>query len=308
MPALTPPISQAYQPVAKIAFRTLVAVTMVGPMMSSSPLYPLERLSFNEICTKGWSSIETIEQCYDQSIRWVGLWRDRVEDAGLANVRAALDRTGAKVSSLCRGGMFTGETTAERDRATSDNLRAIDEAATLGADVLVLVCGPMIERNANESRRQVIEGLERVIPHAAACGVRLGIEPLHPMLIASRSVVVTMREALDILQDLPADVVGMVFDAYHLFWDTDVEHLSKGNASRIYSFQISDWVLPIEGELSSRGLPGDGNIDLQGIGQLMADIQYEGPIELEILSSTLWAMPPTDAFRLALNSYRALQV
>lgn len=279
--------------------------TIDASMKNSSPYTP-ERLSFNEICTRGWSSVETIEQCSEDDIQWVGLWRDRVADAGLARVRAALDRTGVKVSSLCRGGMFTGRTSAERDHAVNDNLRAIDEAATLGADVLILVCGQVFDRDAPAGRRQVAEGIERITAYASECGVRLAVEPLHPMLIADRSVIVTMRDALQLVMDLPVDVVGLAFDAYHLFWDSDVEHLTRSAANRVFSYQISDWTLPIEGGLSSRGLPGEGHIDLVRLGQLMAEIGYGGPIEVEVLSDDLWAMPPSDAFEAVVRSYRTL--
>lgn len=269
-------------------------------------IHTAKRFSLNEICVQGWSSTRVIEQCARHDIGWVALWRDRVQEAGLDNVSAALRASDVGVSSLCRGGMFTASTDAEALAAIDDNLRAIDEAAALDAQSLVLVCGPVKDRDLQRGRDQVRAGLEAILEHATACGVRLAVEPLHPMMVADRSVVVTLAEALTLVEDLPADQVGITLDTYHVFWDPDLTALIERAANRIFCYQISDWVLPIEGGLSSRGLPNEGHIDLRSIGELVEAVSYTGPVEVEVLSDALWAMPPDRAFEAVVSSYASL--
>ena len=269
-------------------------------------IHTSERLSLNEICIQGWSSTELIERCAERDVRWVALWRDRIDQAGIENVQAALRATGVGVSSLCRGGMFTATSSAEARAAIDDNLRAIDEAAALGAAALVLVCGPVRDRQIGRGRRQVRAGIEAIVDHAASCGVRLAVEPLHPMMVADRSVIVTLGEALSLVDDFPAELVGIALDAYHVFWDPDLPALVDRGASRICCYQVSDWVLPIHGGLSSRGLPGEGHIDLRGLGELVEAAGYAGPVEVEVLGDRLWALPPEQAFEAVVSAYRSL--
>ncbi len=270
-------------------------------------IHTLDRLSVNEICIRGWTSIDLIEKCAEKGIRWVALWRDRVESAGLERVRSSLDATGIAVSSLCRGGMFTATTSANEKAAIEDNFRAIDEAAKLGAASLVLVCGPVKDRDLQRSRKQVRAGIEAVAEHAASCGVRLAVEPLHPMMVADRSVIVTLAEALALAVGFPSENVGVALDAYHVFWDPDVEALIEQSAGRTFCYQISDWILPIHGGLTSRGLPGEGFIDLCKLGGLVDAAGYSGPVEVEVLSNRLWALPPQEAFDAVVSSYASLQ-
>lgn len=265
-----------------------------------------ERLSLNEACIQGWTSADLIEHCAERDIRWVALWRERVKNAGLTAVRDALLRTGIGVSSLCRGGMFTATTAAEEQAAIDDNRRAIDEAAELGATALVLVCGPAKERDLQRGRAQVRTGIEAILDHAITCGVRLAVEPLHPMMVADRSVIVTLAEALTMVEELPADHVGVTLDAYHVFWDPDLATLVQRAGRRILCYQVSDWVVPIQGGLTSRGLPDEGHIDLRGFGMLVESAGYAGPVEVEVLSDSLWAMPPDQAFEAVISSYKAL--
>ena len=269
-------------------------------------IHTAERLSFNEICVQGWSSTRVIEQCARQGIAGVALWRDRVRNAGFNNVVSALRSEGIAVSSLCRGGMFTASTDADALTAIDDNHRAIDEAATLGAQALVLVCGPVQDRDLRRSREQVRAGIEAIVDHAAACDVRLSVEPLHPMMVADRSVIVTLAEALALVEDFPAQQVGITLDAYHVFWDPDLAaHIGRA-AERIFCYQISDWVIPIQGGLSSRGLPSDGHIDLRRFGELVESAGYAGRVEVEVLSDELWALPPDRAFEAVVSSYASL--
>jgi sugar phosphate isomerase/epimerase len=253
---------------------------------------PSSRLGLNQITTNRWSVAQAAEGCARAGIEWIGLWRDKVAEAGGAAAAASAVRAaGVRVSSLCRGGFFPAADEAGRRAAIDENRRAIADAAALGTDVLVLVCGglPAGSRDLVAARGMVADGIAAVLDDAAACGVRLGIEPLHPMFAADRSVITTLGEANELASTFPEDRVGVVVDAYHVWWDPYVER--EIACARVFAFHVDDWVLPLpEGALLGRGLPGEGCADLPRLYRAVCDAGYAGPIEVEVLSERVWGM------------------
>jgi sugar phosphate isomerase/epimerase len=240
---------------------------------------------------KQWGFAEAVDGCLRHGITAIAPWRDQIEAIGLAEARRIVESNGVRVSCVCRGGMFTaGDTTALR-AAIEDNKRAIDEAATLGADCLVLVVGglPHGSRDLPAARRQVAAGIAAVLPHARANDVPLAIEPLHPMYAADRACVSTLAQALDLCDELD-DGVGVVVDTYHVWWDPELpDQLARaGVGKRILAHHIADWLVPTRDLLNDRGMPGDGVIDFKGIRSAIERAGYSGPQEIEIFSTEHW--------------------
>ena len=241
------------------------------------------RLSFNQITADHLSLDEAVEACVGAGIGWFGPWRQKLTPGSAQRIAGA----GLRVSSLCRGGFFPAGDAAARREREQDNRRAVEEAAELGTGVLVLVCGPAPDGDLGAARRQVLEGIEALLPHAAEHGVRLGIEPLHPMMIAERSVIVTLSQALDVAERFDAAQVGVVIDAYHVWWDPELEAQVERAAGRIAGYHVSDWLSPTTDVLAGRGMMGDGVIDLPRIRALVEAAGYNGPIEVEVINPAL---------------------
>jgi sugar phosphate isomerase/epimerase len=249
-----------------------------------------ERLSFNQITADHLGLEQAVEACVDYGIGWLGPWRQKLGPGAAQQIRDA----GLRVSSLCRGGFFPAADPAARAERASDNRTAVEQAAELGTDVLVLVCGPAPDGNLEGARRQVVEGIEALLPHAAEHGVRLGIEPLHPMMIAERSVVVTLAQALEMAERFDPASVGVVIDAYHVWWDPELEHEVERAAGRILGYHVSDWLSPTPDVLAGRGMMGDGVIDLPRIRALVEAAGYSGPIEVEVINPALARLPTAE--------------
>jgi sugar phosphate isomerase/epimerase len=259
--------------------------------MSIEPFADLARLSLNQITTQRWSVREAVDGCARAGIPAIGLWRDKVADTGIAESARIVGDAGLHVSSLCRGGMFPAATGAERQARIDDNRRAVDEAAQLGADVLVLVCGPAPDRDIQAARAMVAEAIAQLLPYAAERGVKLGIEPLHPMFAADRSVIVTLAEALTLAEAFDSRQLGVVVDVYHVWWDPDLYAQITRAAGRILGFHVSDWLVPPPDVLLGRGMIGDGVIELRRIRAAVDAAGYAGPIEVEIFNRAIWEMP-----------------
>jgi sugar phosphate isomerase/epimerase len=208
-------------------------------------------------------------------------------------VRAA----GLHVSSLCRGGFFTHADADARRSALADNRAAVAEAAELGADVLVLVCGGLVpgSRDLGLARRMVADAIAELVPVAQGLGVRLGVEALHPMFCADRSVVSRLGDAVDLALRFPAEVVGVIVDTYHVWWDTELAAQIERARDRIAGFQLADWVRPLPADtLLGRGHLGDGDIDLAGITDLVLAAGYRGYAEVELFNREIWDAPADD--------------
>jgi sugar phosphate isomerase/epimerase len=257
-----------------------------------------DRLSINQRTVRNWSIPQLVDQCAAQKIRFVGLWRDKIAETGLPEAVKLLHDSGITVSSVCRGGFFTAATPTEQEANFEENCRGIEEAATVGAPMLVLVCGGVVNRDMDRSRGMVVEGIERLLPVAEKAGVKLGIEPLHPMFAADRSVIVSLSHANSIIEQFNSNYLGLVIDVYHVWWDPGVFMEIARASSRILGFHVNDWIVPLPDMLNGRGMMGDGVIQIKRLRESVTGAGYRGPIEVEIFNDRLWQFPGADLLRL----------
>jgi sugar phosphate isomerase/epimerase len=253
----------------------------------------LERFSINQMTVKQLSLPELTVACHQLGVPGVGLWREPVQAYGVEATAALVRDAGLKVTTLCRGGFLTAIDPAARAAALADNRRAVDEAAALGTDTLVLVSGglPAGSRDLRGARERIADALAELGPYAEAHGVRLAVEPLHPMFASDRCVVSTLAQALDLAERFPAHQVGVTVDTYHIWWDdTAPEQIARAGAGgRIHTFQLADWTTPLpEGVLNGRGQIGDGAVDMREWKGYVEAAGYTGPIEVELFNEELW--------------------
>lgn len=253
---------------------------------------PVSRLSLNQITTPRWSVKEATEACARRGIPSIALWRHKIEECGLnESVRAVVD-SGLHVSSVCRGGMFPASSAEERRERIEDNFRAVDQAAVLNADVLVMVVGGASPVGIEAARQMVCDGIANIVPYARSAGVKVGLEPLHPMFAGDRSVLTTIAEALTIAQRYASLDVGLILDVFHIWWDPRVVEQISAATGRISGFHVSDWLVPLPDVLLGRGMMGDGIIDIRGLRDAVDYAGYAGPIEVEIMNQEIWDQAP----------------
>jgi sugar phosphate isomerase/epimerase len=256
---------------------------------------PLSRLSLNQRTTASWSLPEAVQGCVDAGLGAIGIWREQLAEVGLDEACRLVADSGLRVSSLCRGGFFTNP--AEAQSAEANNRQAIEETAALNAATLVLVPGglPPGDRDLEAARDRAARAIGKLVPYAHELGVNLGIEPMNPIYAADRGVISTLAQALDIAERFDAADVGVVVDAFHVWWEPGVSDQLQRAGQRIVSYQICDWITPLPADtLLARGMMGDGHVDFNALTRSVAAAGYRGDIEVEIFNADLWAAPPAE--------------
>ncbi|GAA4913576.1 sugar phosphate isomerase/epimerase family protein [Nesterenkonia rhizosphaerae] len=261
-------------------------------------------LSLNTGTTPNLSLAEACEAVATAGLKHIGPWRHLLEQAGGGEAaRAIIDEHGLTATTLCRGGFLTA--TGEQDRAAAleSNRAAIREAAAIGTSELIMVVGGLPsaahliggtgeagDKDVVAARQRVTDGIAELEPYAAEHGVRLVLEPLHPMYAADRAVLSTLGQALDMAAPFSPQTVGVVVDTFHVWWDPQLKEqiVRAGAENRIASYQICDFNLPIATDaLKSRGMMGDGYVDFPTISRWVAEAGYTGPVEVEIFNEQI---------------------
>ena len=253
-------------------------------------LNDFSRLCVHTQTTKPWDLKTCIDAYAASGIQGISIWRHLLEGQNLDELRQYLAIRNIKVASLVRGGFFPSVVSSIRKAALEDNRQAIKEAAALGASLVVLVCGADPKQSLERSRQQILDGIAVLIPEAKAAGVKLAIEPLHPMYAADKSAVTTLAEANDIAEALDSAWVGIAIDVYHLWWDQDLKQQINrcGENGNLLAFHVCDWKVPTLDMLTDRGLMGEGCINIKQIRTWVEATGFNGFIEVEVFSNRHW--------------------
>jgi sugar phosphate isomerase/epimerase len=274
--------------------------------MSAKPLTDLSQLCIHTITTKPWN-IETAAQNFSNAgVKGITVWRDALNGRNIKQTGQLLRDHDLSIVSLCRGGFFPSVDSAKRKSAIDDNRKAIEEAAELGAPMIVLVCGADPHQSLEDSRKQIQDGIAAVLPEAKMAGIKLAIEPLHPMYADTRSAINTLAQANDMAAELNSPYVGVAVDVYHLWWDPSLESEIKrcGKNNHLFAFHICDWNVPTTDFLNDRGLMGDGCIPVNKIRSWVEATGFNGFYEVEIFSNKFWSEDQSQFLNKIINAYK----
>lgn len=260
--------------------------------MSSENSLPLSRLCIHQVTLPDRCDFRQAIECLSRNgVTKTAIWRPELEEIGVRAAGRILSENGVDSVSYCSGGMLTAPGRDAQQQALDDNRRWLDEAAGIGASTLVTITGglPDDSRDLEAARERAKERVALLLPHAAATGVRLALEPLSPMVCGYRSVICTLKEANDWLDELDAgDALGIALDTYAIWWEPNLEREIARAGRRILNFHCSDWLQDTKDVRLDRGMPGDGVIDNRRLRHLVEKTGFDGPIEVEIFSADNW--------------------
>jgi sugar phosphate isomerase/epimerase len=252
--------------------------------------------NYSKLCVhtqtnKPWTIEECITQYAAAGISAISIWRHLLEGKDLSEIKELLINNEMEVVALVRGGFFPSVDDKQRALALEDNRLAMEQAAALGAPQVVLVCGADPNQSLKVSRQQIKEGITALLPQAERLGVKLSIEPLHPMYAGDKSAISSLRQANDLCEEIDSPWVGVAIDVYHLWWDDQLEKeiYRCGKSDNIFAFHVCDWRVPTTDFLTDRGLMGEGCIPVKQIREWVEKAGFDGYNEVEVFSERLWA-------------------
>lgn len=251
----------------------------------------LKDLAIHTMTNKPWTLAQCVDAYASAGIGGISVWRNVIEPIGVAEAAKIVRGSGLKVPALVRGGFFAAFDESKRNAALDDNRKCIDEAAAIGAEMVVLVVGAVVGMPLAEARKQVVEALGKLLPYAQANRVKLAIEPLHPMYAADRSCINRMKEARQVCEQLQSKWLGIACDVYHVWWDPHLEQeiAVAGKQGTLFGFHICDWKANTADLLNDRGLMGEGAINIKYLRGLVEAAGFRGLNECEIFSTIHWA-------------------
>jgi sugar phosphate isomerase/epimerase len=251
--------------------------------MIKSVLPTIDRLAINQITTRTWSLTDAVKGYARHNIRSIAVWRDKLAETGIREAVKLVDNHGMRVVEL------TSVRIPVEPAATwscDDVMRAFDEAASINAETLLILASPPAAVPSSTMLSVLAERLNEVIGRAPS-GLDLVIEPLHPVFAADVSPLNTLRDALDLCDQV--ERLGVVVDTYNLWWDWDLKAQIIRAGPRLKGFHVADWLPGSLGNIRyDRGMMGDGCIDTRLIRHWMSDAGYRGPIQVEIFSENRW--------------------
>ena len=212
----------------------------------ASELKDLNRLCVHTITTKPLEFELACAKYAASGVKGISIWRDAVEKLDHHTVKHCLQANGLVPVSFVRGGFFPALEARKRDASIADNLKMLREAADMEIPLLVLVCGADPGQSLEISRDQIRQGIEAILPEARALGVRLAVEPLHPMYADTRSAITSMKQANDLAEYFSDEYLGIAVDVYHLWFDEGLEQQIQrgGQHKNLFAFHVCDWKVP----------------------------------------------------------------
>ena len=225
----------------------------------------LEELCVHQVCIWKKSSFrESLECMARNGVLKTAIWKPLLDETELKSAKQNLIDSGVKAISMCPLVLLDEDAYPDPDGRLSSHRQFLEIAAELGVESVVVITGglPSGSRDLKGQRLRVQEELSLLIPLAKAAGVRLALEPLHPMVCGHRSVISTLSEANEILDSLDAnETLGIAVDSYALWWDSSLEEQIERSGQRLFNFHVSDWLPETRDVRLDRGMPGDGIID-----------------------------------------------
>ena len=256
-----------------------------------------------------WGFVESIEGYARHGIRAVTVRRSLVEEYGVTKAAKLISDAGLKVLGVSRCASLTEDDPTRIAENHDENIRAIALAAELQATNLAMISSglPDGSKDLAGARSRARDAVARLLPEARAAGVTLGLEAIHPMRVASGCIWSTLGQANAVCAEL-GDGTGLIVDAYHVWWDPDLEASIEAAKGLIVSFQISDWLRDTTAaDGSDRGMPGDGVIPLRQLGEQVRAAGFDGYDELELFSErNWWQRDPDELLDIAIARHREI--
>lgn len=248
----------------------------------------MARFSINEMTTYRWSFEEAVHFCASAGIESIAVWRQKLSDFGEEKGVELLLDSGVRVSSLLWAGGFTGSDGRSHSEAVADARDAIQLAAELKAECLIVYSGARAGHTHSHANRLFRTAITQLLPIACEFGIPLAIEPVPAICGGGWSFLSSLDDAQSFLDEFNSPQLQLVFDTYHFGRDPGVAERLAELAQRIAIVQLADGKQTPRGE-QNRCRLGEGTIPLRSLVSQLLRGGYDGVFDVKLMGEELEA-------------------
>lgn len=233
--------------------------------------------SISQVSSLAASFADDVRTYAAAGVDGIGIWELKLGDGSLQEFRASgLGSATAvpAVPSVHPLPLLPGPDTA-RERVDA-LLRSLQVLAAYEPSAILCFTGP-------GDRETAVRGVREVAREAEGLGLRLAVEPFQLEGIESWSILNTLSDAAEFVEEVGSPAVGIQFDVWHLWNTPDLLDEIPRHAHLIAGVHVNDWREPTRG-WADRVLPGDGAAGLPAILGALDDAGWDGFYDLEIFS------------------------
>lgn len=181
--------------------------------------------------------------------------------------------------------------------------QGIRRLSAFSPDVVLSCTGPAAALGEARARAIVVDGLRQAARTAAEVGTRLGIEPMRQQARQNQTIICSIEDALDLIEEIGDERVGIVFDTWHMWDSPHVLDSARRFASHILGVQVADYRDPPR-SARDRAIPGEGCANLPRLFEALQEGGYAGWYDIEIFSDELWKLEPEEFARRSVDGLR----
>jgi sugar phosphate isomerase/epimerase len=249
----------------------------------------MAQFSVCELTTIHLSFDEEVELLRRLGVRGMGIFEPKLPEGEDAESSRKLREAGITATVCIPGTLailplsnFPGP--AEPEVRVEQICAQIRRLAAFEPVTAMCLTGPQGDYEADEARRIVVEGLRQIARTAREVGVPIGLEPIHESARHIFTLVTTLPETVELVEEAGEPNLGILFDTWHL-WDTPdvLDHIRSEARRFVPGIHIDDWREPTRG-WTDRALPGEGAVDLPALFGALEAGGWDGWCDLEFLS------------------------
>jgi sugar phosphate isomerase/epimerase len=242
----------------------------------------LPRFSISQVTTLASTFANDVRAYNAAGVDGIGVWELKLSEGGGSEALELFEASGLgsaaavpAVPSILPLPLMDGP---EDPQARVEAICAsVHRLAAFGPSSVVCLTGP------GDDRETVVAGLRTIGDEAERAGVRIGLEPINRVGGENWTMITSLPEAVELLEEADHPALGIQFDSWHL-WNTPrlLEDIDRHH-DLFVGVHIADWRDPTR-SWADRVLPGDGVAGLPAILGALDRVGWDGFYDLEIFS------------------------